>query len=481
MITRLYLDNMFKHFDQTFTFENGLTGVIGPNESGKSLIVEAIRYALFGSAALRGKSEDYKKLHVELDFTVQGESFTVLRKGAKMALSGDRQASGTKPVNAAIKNILGYDLKVFDVANACTQGNIEALSEMGPAERKAMVDQVVGLNVLDDLISFAGQEGNALKREAEGMAAGMTAPVEPVELEDYRASTEIPLAEAEEFFVEYNKLSGFLSSTPEKPKKPKKSKVSETVEHLEGLMEDRKVVQRSIKNLESKLRFLEPAVVIDVTLDDWDQFDAWTRKQKLLSQGHHECPECSHQWPVADLGDVAEVVEVTRPAVTRQEIKNNEDLAGNDLKIAEIEHTLDELEVPADRSECLEEAEARDSMEKSYNRSLKAFHEFNEGLKEKQERLEELKGADEVVFTLRTEMQITQQYERDLKRFEAQTEAFSEKTLLLEDITSRSEDFLKARDAIKALKVAVKTHLLPSLNKVASVLLSQMTGVSGTS
>jgi chromosome segregation ATPase len=46
MITRLYLDNMFKHFDQTFTFENGLTGVIGPNESGKSLIVEAIRYAL---------------------------------------------------------------------------------------------------------------------------------------------------------------------------------------------------------------------------------------------------------------------------------------------------------------------------------------------------------------------------------------------------------------------------------------------------
>jgi DNA polymerase V len=37
------------------------------------------------------------------------------------------------------------------------------------------------------------------------------------------------------------------------------------------------------------------------------------------------------------------------------------------------------------------------------------------------------------------------------------------------------------RIGIKALKVAVKTHLLPSLNKVASVLLSQMTGVSGTS
>jgi chromosome segregation ATPase len=29
--------------DRTFTFEGGLTGIIGPNESGKSLIVEMVR------------------------------------------------------------------------------------------------------------------------------------------------------------------------------------------------------------------------------------------------------------------------------------------------------------------------------------------------------------------------------------------------------------------------------------------------------
>ena len=91
MITRLYLDNCFTHHDRTITFEKGLTGVVGPNESGKSLIVEMIRYALFGSKALRGTADDYKKLHVELDFTVQGVDYQILRKGTKIELTGGRR------------------------------------------------------------------------------------------------------------------------------------------------------------------------------------------------------------------------------------------------------------------------------------------------------------------------------------------------------------------------------------------------------
>ena len=160
MITKLYLNNAFRHNDKTFTFEKGLTGIIGPNESGKSLIVEMIRFALFGSMALRGKADDYKKLHVELWFAVKGSSYHVLRKGTKVELYRDLAplASGTKPVNAAIIDTLGYDLTVFDVANACNQGGIEALSAMRPAERKAMVDKTIGLDVLDEVIKHCGDQ-----------------------------------------------------------------------------------------------------------------------------------------------------------------------------------------------------------------------------------------------------------------------------------------------------------------------------------
>ena len=137
MITRLYIDQMFRHFDRTFEFGKGLTGIIGKNEAGKSLIVEAIRFALFGTAALRGVADDYKKTHVELWFSVKGDDYHVTRKGTKVVLrrNGEDLASGTKPVNQAIIEILGYDLTVFDVANACNQGGIEALSNMRPTER----------------------------------------------------------------------------------------------------------------------------------------------------------------------------------------------------------------------------------------------------------------------------------------------------------------------------------------------------------
>jgi len=44
------------------------------------------------------------------------------------------------------------------------------------------------------------------------------------------------------------------------------------------------------------------------------------------------------------------------------------------------------------------------------------------------------------------------------------------------ELTEKSTEFLKAREIIQALKISVKNHLLPSLNAVASTLLSRMTG-----
>ena len=78
MLTRLYLNGCFSHQDRTFDLSKGLTAITGRNESGKSLIMEMIRFALFGSKALRGEASDYRKLHVELDFIVKEKFYTNL-------------------------------------------------------------------------------------------------------------------------------------------------------------------------------------------------------------------------------------------------------------------------------------------------------------------------------------------------------------------------------------------------------------------
>lgn len=478
MLNRLYLNGCFTHQDRTFTFEKGLTGVIGPNESGKSLITEMVRYALFGSRALRGKAEDYKKLHVELDFTVSGEDYTVVRKGSKVTLDGPVKVSGTKPVDEAIRRVLGYDLNVFDVANACNQGEVEALSNMTPANRKAMVDQTIGLTVLDQLIKFAGQEGNTLKREAEAMKNTLVEPLKPEGT--HRPAVEIAAELAIEEALEKEKLQleAHLSRVPRQPVAPEACQITATVEELKAYQDHRDTLQRSVTHLERQLKAIEPEAHSSNDLDEFeswmDKADAWNQKQKLLAQGHICCPECNHSWPVADLGDLAAVEEVNPPSMTRRDLAQHRARIGNTDQIASIRQALDELEVPADRSADLDVRKSFEAQQDVFQRQTVAWETYNETLLEKQTRLAEIPELQ--IDDLRKEHAAARDFERDSSRYEALLVQYQNFQAEIEEIQTKAADFLKAREIIQALKVSVKTHLLPSLNKVASALLTQMTG-----
>lgn len=54
-INKIYLKNFKKFKDDEFEFNPGLNIVIGPNESGKSTLINAILYGLFGDASSRSK------------------------------------------------------------------------------------------------------------------------------------------------------------------------------------------------------------------------------------------------------------------------------------------------------------------------------------------------------------------------------------------------------------------------------------------
>ncbi|MGQ7794710.1 AAA family ATPase, partial [Faunimonas sp. B44] len=126
-------------------FQKGFGAVTGPNEAGKSFIIEMIRYCLFGSAALRGEQSGYQKLRAELEWCLRGEDYKVVRNTSPKLYRGDEViAVGTKPINVKIAELFGYGLTVFDTAHVANQGDIEKLGSMKPAERKRMVDSVIG-------------------------------------------------------------------------------------------------------------------------------------------------------------------------------------------------------------------------------------------------------------------------------------------------------------------------------------------------
>lgn len=490
MISKLYIDNGFRHFDRTFEFGKGLTGIIGKNESGKSLIVEFIRYALFGSAALRGKSDDYKKLHVELWFAIKGQDYHVIRKGSKVEMrrDGAELASGTKPVNAAIIDALGYDLTVFDVANACNQGNIEALSNMRPTERKAMVDQTVGLNVLDDLMKFCGDEALIAKRSAEAMSKALVEPVEPVQPEGYipAASLEGDIRLNRQLLQERNQLQGWLSAAPAQPSAPAKCQVTETVDELTASQIVRLDLANSITKVERELQALVlpkyPRDFLDAQAEQWVAWGFWLQKKRLLDQGHLCCPSCDHSWPIAGdaLAAFADVVEVAKPELTEIQIDTERKRLGNDKKAEELIELIHSLTAQLgglpDRSADLKLRRDYDAAVHQYESQRKAYDAYQTDFATKQARFNELDGVEEEVNRLDALHRQALSFERDQKVFANAIGRYESALSEVTTLTKRAEEYAEAKKRIAALKVQVKTFLLPSLNKVASILLNQMTG-----
>lgn len=493
MLTKLYIDQMFRHHDRTFDLSKGMTSITGPNESGKSLIVEAIRYALFGSKALRGTAEDYKKLHVELDFVVNDKNFQVIRKGTKATLTekgeeGDtpQQASGTKPVNAAIIQILGYDLSVFDVANVINQGEVERLSSMRPAERKAMVDQTVGLNVLDDVIKICGERGNAKRREADAFMSGVTKPTAPAQPEGYTPSKDIPLDDAAKDKDEHLQIKGFLSSAPPKAQKPKKCPVTKTVSELEEIDANRDILKRGTQNTERNIDELEMPQETPEDLDAMEerhtQCQLWKEKKHLLDKGENECPSCGHTWPLAAeaLEEYADVVEVSPPKLTRKQIRDQRALQGNEDKKLTFFAKIQELHTALAELPCVKEdlktRRAYEAELRTYEANREAEKKFNAELSDKRERFETLEGAVEVHEGLRKRYDEAVAYERDVARFEKDQRVYDSNLEAFTKMVEQSDAYLVSRKNVQDLKTQIKQHLLPSLNKVASHLLTQMTG-----
>ena len=156
MLTKLILKGHPTVADAVINFEKGFNLLTAPNGRGKSTILEMVAYCLFGTAALRGTLEEFPTLDVQLLFKVRGKDLRVIRsKKETMLYEGKNPtASGTTAVNAAMLKLLGYGLKVYNVANHIRQGQVNALTDrLRPEDRRQVLENTVGLTVIDKVIS----------------------------------------------------------------------------------------------------------------------------------------------------------------------------------------------------------------------------------------------------------------------------------------------------------------------------------------
>lgn len=185
-LTALRLTNFRQHVSTEILFESGITGIIGPNGSGKTTILEAIAFALYAwgrstreqmlSIAATGRGT----MRVELEFELGRHRYRVVRgrTNAELYLDGEEApiASSPSAVTERLQRLLGMSRDEFFRTYFTGQKELALMAAMGASERARFLSKVLGyekLRLAQDMIS---DRRRTLSAEITGLRAGMPDP-----------------------------------------------------------------------------------------------------------------------------------------------------------------------------------------------------------------------------------------------------------------------------------------------------------------
>jgi exonuclease SbcC len=161
-----------------------LFAITGPTGAGKSSLIDAIVFALYGQVPRVG--DDYKqlishgaeRLSVMLEFGVGKERYRIARtvrpdkpsqQRFERITSGATEpiADRVKEMRAEVDRILGLDYDGFTRSVVLPQGQFDAFLKGEPKERRKILVGLLNLSVYERMQQIANQRSSAAKNEAE--------------------------------------------------------------------------------------------------------------------------------------------------------------------------------------------------------------------------------------------------------------------------------------------------------------------------
>ncbi|MCT7540255.1 MULTISPECIES: AAA family ATPase [Aliarcobacter] len=183
ILNKLELVNFKKYTNKTFSFDEGLVGIIGKNGSGKSTIFEAILFALYGELLSRGSKDlirnssvsEREPVSVTLEFEFDGLTYKVVREFRGKALSANAKfykneeliTTGAKEVTNSIVKLVKMSKDAFMHTLFASQKELTSLSNLKPEDRKKMIRKLLGLEKIDAIETMLVEKSRELKREID--------------------------------------------------------------------------------------------------------------------------------------------------------------------------------------------------------------------------------------------------------------------------------------------------------------------------
>ena len=169
MITSIELGDFLAHSNTKIDFENGVTVFVGDNGAGKSSIIDAITFALFGQHTRksnkglikRGSNQGFAKVN----FSVNGKNYEAVRKidnkgtlSAKFSeiiederieiAAGERKQFG-ESMTQEVEKAIGLDFEKLKIASIVQQGELNSIINAKPKEFKELLNAIIGIDKLD--------------------------------------------------------------------------------------------------------------------------------------------------------------------------------------------------------------------------------------------------------------------------------------------------------------------------------------------
>jgi exonuclease SbcC len=193
---RIVLENVRTWERLDLALPEGCLAIVGANGAGKSTILNAIDLALFGGRDLgrcltRG---DEDTMRIELEFEHAGARYRVRRtytsrgRGSTkvdferrydVLPAGDRWHSFTREsaseTQAAIEATIGLSRDTFRASAFLAQGDGAAFTDAQPRDRKAILAEVLGLDLYDKLYDETRADRSATEGELQKIAGALEA------------------------------------------------------------------------------------------------------------------------------------------------------------------------------------------------------------------------------------------------------------------------------------------------------------------